>query len=103
MAIATVLDGISFNSEGYMTDPNQWTREIAETLAAQEGIVLTPDHWKIIDFCRRTTLSTGKSPTMRSITNGTGITTKELFALFPGGPGKKVAKISGVSKPEGCV
>ena len=103
MATATVLDTINFNSEGYMTDPNQWTREVAEVLAVQEGIALTPVHWKVIDFCRQTTLGTGKSPTMRSITNGVGITTKDLFTLFPGGPAKKVAKISGVGKPEGCV
>ena len=103
MATATVLDAITFNAEGYMTDPNQWTREIAETISVQEGIAVTSDHWKVVDFCRQTTLSTGKSPTMRAITNGVGITIKELFALFPGGPAKKVAKISGVGKPEGCV
>jgi tRNA 2-thiouridine synthesizing protein E len=103
MVAATLLDVIKFNSEGYMTDPNEWTREIAEVLAAQEGIVLTEAHWKVIDFCRQTTLGTGKSPTMRAITSGAGITTKDLFAMFPGGPAKKVARISGVGKPEGCV
>lgn len=103
MTTVTILDAITFNAEGYMTDSNQWTREIAETISVQEGIALTPDHWKVVDFCRQTTLNTGKSPTLRAITNGIGITTKELFVLFPGGPAKKVAKISGVGKPEGCV
>jgi tRNA 2-thiouridine synthesizing protein E len=40
---------------------------------------------------------------LRQITNGAGISTKDLFALFPKGPAKKVAKISGLGKPEGCV
>ena len=98
------LTAIAFNEEGFMTDPNQWTNEIAEALAKQEGIeVLTGDHWKIIDFCRATGLATGKSPTLRQITTGTGISTKDLFALFPKGPAKKVAKIAGLGKPEGCV
>ena len=98
------LTAIAFNEEGFMTDPNQWTKEIAETLAKQEGLeILTGDHWKIIDFCRATGLSTGKAPTLRQITTGTGISTKELFALYPKGPAKKVAKISGLGKPEGCV
>jgi TusE/DsrC/DsvC family sulfur relay protein len=98
------LAAIAMNEEGFMTDPNQWTKEIAEALAKQEGIeVLTPEHWKIIDFCRATGLTTGKSPTLRQITTGTGISTKELFALYPKGPAKKVAKISGLGKPEGCV
>jgi len=98
------LTAIAFNEEGFMTDPNQWTKEIAEVLAKQEGIeILTPDHWKIIDFCRQTGLASGKAPTLRQITTGTGISTKDLVALFPKGPAKKVAKIAGLGKPEGCV
>lgn len=100
----TDLSNVAFNSEGYMLDPNQWTREIAEELAKQEGIeVLTPEHWKIIDYCRATGLASGKSPTLRQITTGTGVSTKDLFALFPKGPAKKVAKVAGLGKPEGCV
>ena len=98
------LTAIAFNEEGFMTDPNQWTKEIAEVIAKQEGIeTLTENHWKIIDFCRETGMASGKSPTLRQITTGTGVSTKELFALFPKGPAKKVAKISGLGKPEGCV
>ncbi|NMB67550.1 MAG: TusE/DsrC/DsvC family sulfur relay protein [Chloroflexi bacterium] len=100
----TVLSNISFNAEGFMTDPKQWNKEIAAELAKQEGLeTLTDAHWKIIDFCRATGLATGKSPTLRQITVGTGISTKDLFALFPKGPAKKVAKIAGLGKPEGCV
>jgi len=98
------LTAIAFNEEGFMTDPNQWTKEIAEVIAKQEGIeILTENHWKIIDFCRETGMASGKSPTLRQITTSTGVSTKELFALFPKGPAKKVAKISGLGKPEGCV
>lgn len=59
----TDMTNISVNAEGYMTDANQWTREIAEFLAKQEGInVLTPEHWKIIEYCRETGVASGKSP-----------------------------------------
>jgi dissimilatory sulfite reductase related protein len=102
--MAVDLTAIALNDEGFMTNPNEWTKEIAEVLAKQEGLeTLTPEHWKIIDFCRATGLSTGKSPTLRQITTGTSISTKDLFALFPKGPAKKVAKIAGLGKPEGCV
>lgn len=98
------LTTISFNEEGFMTDPHQWTPEIAEMLAKQEGIEqLTPEHWKIIEYCRQVGLASGKAPTLRQITTGTGISTKDLFALFPKGPAKKVARIAGLGKPEGCV
>ncbi len=100
----TDLVNVALNAEGFMIDPNQWTKEIAEILARQEGIdVLTPEHWRIIDFCRTTGRASGKAPTLRQITVGTGISTKDLFALYPKGPAKKVAKIAGLGKPEGCV
>jgi tRNA 2-thiouridine synthesizing protein E len=102
--VDATLASISFDAEGYMTNPSQWSKEIAESLASQEGLAtLTAEHWKIIDFCRQTGLASGKAPTLRQITIGTGISTKDLFALFPKGPAKKVAKIAGLGKPEGCV
>ena len=102
--MTAVLENVALNEEGFMTDPNEWTKEIAEVIARQEGIeTLTEDHWKIIDFCRETGLESGSAPTLRQITTGTNVTTKELFKLFPKGPAKKVAKISGLGKPEGCV
>jgi tRNA 2-thiouridine synthesizing protein E len=95
---------VKVNEEGFMTDPSQWTREIAEAIARQEGIPeLTEAHWKVIEFCRRSAEDSGKAPTLRTITTGSGISTKEMFALFPKGPAKKVAHISGLGKPEGCV
>ncbi|MGD0004777.1 MAG: TusE/DsrC/DsvC family sulfur relay protein [Anaerolineaceae bacterium] len=95
---------VQVNDEGFMTNPNEWTRDIAVDLAKEEGIAeLTPEHWKIIDFCRQSAATSGKAPTLRQITTGSGATTKELFTLFPKGPAKKVAKISGLGKPEGCV
>jgi len=95
---------VKVNEEGFMLDPNEWTREIAVEIAREEGIPeLTEAHWKVIEFCRKAGLTTGKAPTLRTITNGAGVSTKEIFSLFPKGPAKKVARISGLGKPEGCV
>lgn len=94
---------VEVNDEGFLTNPNEWSREIAMTLAKEEGIELTPAHWKVIDFCRQDGMASGKAPTLRRITSNAGVTTKEMFALFPKGPAKKVARISGLGKPEGCV
>jgi TusE/DsrC/DsvC family sulfur relay protein len=92
------------NEEGYMTNPAEWTKEIAIELAKEEGLVeLTPTHWKVIDYARQKAAESGASPTLRTITTNAGVTTKELFSLFPKGPGKKVARIAGLGKPEGCV
>ncbi len=95
---------VQVNDEGFMTVPAEWSKDIATEIAQEEGIAeLTPAHWKVIDFCRQSAAASGAAPTLRSITNGSGVSTKEMFALFPKGPAKKVAKISGLGKPEGCV
>jgi tRNA 2-thiouridine synthesizing protein E len=95
---------VQVNDEGYMTNPSEWTKDIAEELAKEEGLdCLTEAHWKVIDFSRESAKDSGKAPTLRTITGGAGVTTKELFVLFPKGPAKKVARIAGLGKPEGCV
>lgn len=95
---------VQVNDEGFMTDPSEWSKEIAVEISKAEGIPeLTPAHWQVIEFCRQSAATSGKAPTLRAITNGAGVPTKELFTLFPKGPAKKVARISGLGKPEGCV
>jgi dissimilatory sulfite reductase related protein len=96
---------VQVNDEGFLTNPAEWNKIIAAEIAKEEGIAnLTEVHWKVIDFCREAANKLGgKSPTLRQITTGTGVQTKELFALFPKGPAKKVARVAGLGKPEGCV
>ena len=95
---------VQFDAEGFMTDPNEWTPEIAETLAEEEGIdELTDRHWVVINFVRDEYTKTGKSPTLRAIGKRSGVNTKELYALYPKGPAKKVARIAGLGKPKGCI
>lgn len=100
-----VLSGmtVEVNEEGFLLSPDAWTPELAVEIAREEGIeTLTPAHWQVIEWCRQNAVN-GRSPTLRQITAGTGLSTKELFALFPKGPAKKVARIAGLGKPEGCV
>ena len=96
---------VRVNEEGYMTNPMEWTKEIAVELSKEEGIAeLTPAHWKVIEYARqKASQDSGAAPTLRTITSNAGVTTKELFTLFPKGPAKKVARIAGLGKPEGCV
>jgi TusE/DsrC/DsvC family sulfur relay protein len=106
MATKTIAGStVQVNDEGFMTNSAEWTKEIAIEIAKEEGLAeLSPLHWKVIDFSRQSAVASGgASPTLRTITTGCDITTKDLFALFPKGPAKKVAKIAGLGKPEGCV
>ena len=95
---------VHFDAEGFMTDANEWTPEIADILAQEEGIdELTDRHWVVINFVRDEHAKTGQSPTLRAIGKRSGVNTKELYALFPKGPAKKVARIAGLGKPKGCI
>jgi TusE/DsrC/DsvC family sulfur relay protein len=95
---------VKFDPEGFMTDPNQWTPQIAEVLGRAEGIdPLTERHWQVIRFVRAEFEKSGESPTLRTINKKSGVETKELYELFPKGPAKKVARIAGLGKPKGCI
>ena len=95
---------VEFDEEGFLADPNTWSQDIAEALAEEIGIApLTPDHWKVIEFSREDFASTGEAPTLRRITKEAGVPTKQLYKLFPKGPAKKVALVSGLGKPTGCI
>ncbi len=95
---------IDVDAEGFMLNPDQWTPELATEIARENGIdPLTDKHWQVIDFCRTDTAERGTPPTVRRITKGTGISTKEIYQLFPKGPGILASKISGLGKPKGCI
>lgn len=95
---------VEVDPEGYMADFSQWTREVAAAIAKEEGIAaLTPAHWKVIEYIQNDFRESGQVPSIRKLNKSGVISTKELYDLFPGGPAKKAAKISGMKKPEGCV
>ncbi|MGA9745922.1 MAG: TusE/DsrC/DsvC family sulfur relay protein [Nocardioides sp.] len=101
----TTIDGhtIHVNDEGFMTDPTEWSEPLATTLAGQIGLVLTEAHWQAIHFLRNDYEQQGETATLRRISVAGGIPTKTLFQLFPQKPAKKLAYVSGLPKPHGCV
>jgi len=104
MPLATMAGHeVHVDDEGFMTEYDEWTEDVARTLAANIGIELTDAHWKAINFMREDFKVNGVSPTIRRVTNTAGIPTKQLFELFPKKPAKKMAYIAGVPKPAGCV
>lgn len=105
MAIRTINNkNLDFDAEGFMTDNSQWDLGIAAALAAEEGIgALTDRHLLVLNFMRKEFQDKGTGPTIRRLTKESGVPTKELYELFPGGPAKKAARIAGIKKPHGCI
>lgn len=95
---------VEVDGEGFLTQPEQWTREMGEQIAAENGIAQLSDrHWLVIDFMRNAYLENGSAPSIRTLGKASGVPIKELYQLFPKGPAKLAAKIAGIPKPRGCI
>jgi len=95
---------IEVDAEGFLQKPEQWSPELGIEIAREVGIdPLTDKHWQVIRFMRDRYLRTGTAPTIRSLGKESGVTTKELYQLFPKGPAKLAARIGGIPKPHGCI
>ncbi len=94
---------VEVNEEGFLTRPEQWSEDLAPELATLIGLELGPDHWTAIRFLRDDYAVMKETATLRRVSAQTGLAVKELFLLFPGKPAKKMAYVSGLPKPKGCV
>ncbi len=93
---------IELDDNGYFTNPDQWTKEMAKEMAKENGEELTDKHFEVLEFIREK-IKSGQSLTIRSI-GKSGITDiKSFYKLFPGAPLKKATLYAGVSKPSSCV
>ena len=99
-----VIAGVTIDvtEEGYLTNPSQWTNDIAAAIAKEEGIELTEKHTAVLEFLRDRQQK-GESLTIRSVGNSGIVDIKGFYGLFPGAPMKKAAKIAGIPKPASCV
>lgn len=104
MATMTIAgQEVQVNEEGFLTDPGQWTEEIAAELAKNIGVEMTDAHWKIVRWLRADFAEKKETATTRRVQNVGGFPTKLQFELFPKKPAKKMAYIAGLPKPAGCV
>jgi dissimilatory sulfite reductase related protein len=94
------------DAEGYVTDPALWTEALAEQLARDEGIALTPLHWDVIRFMRAFQEEHQLTPDARFVIRflardrGFADTARdELFRLFPYGYVKQACRIAGMKRP----
>ena len=95
---------VDFDAESFLTNHKDWDAGVAQVLAAEEGIpALNDRHMTVLNFMRKEFEAKGDGPSIRKLTKESGVPTKELYELFPGGPAKKAAKIAGIKKPHGCI
>ena len=95
---------IDVDEDGFMEDPDVWSKDIAMALATTEGVdEMTEEHWKLVDYLRDYYLKFGIAPMIRKLCKETGFPLKKVYELFPSGPAKGACKVAGLAKPTGCV
>lgn len=98
------LNTLEFDKDGHLANLDDWTVELAQQLAYScEVGDLNERHWEVINYMRDEFLNNGDAPSIRKLTKQSGVSTKELYQLFPKGPAKKASKIAGLPKPKGCI
>lgn len=93
------------DEQGYLLDPD-YSDEIVHAIAAAEGLTLTDDHWKVVNYLRDEYREHGQTPNFRNMLKGMaeiipGCESKTLYDLFPTGPAKQGAKVAGLPQPLG--
>ncbi|MFT5432884.1 MAG: sulfur relay (sulfurtransferase) DsrC/TusE family protein [Myxococcota bacterium] len=90
--------------EAELVPYESWDRIVGQQIATALGLAtLTDEQWHLVEWCRAEFLSSGKSPNLRKISSGSGVTTRMIYTLFPQRPGLTVAQIGGIPKPVGCI
>jgi len=93
---------VDVNEEGYLTDLNQWSKDVAIDIAAEEGIELGEKHWQVLDYLQNQYKN--EIPiTIRKVGKSGVVDIKEFYQLFPNGPLKKASRIAGIQKPVSCI
>ena len=100
------LPKIAVDEEGFLHDPADWDRDLAQELATQEHIELSTEHWVVIDFIRNFYEQHQTVPEARTLLKHLRqhlgeqqATRKYIHTLFPYGYGQQACKISGMRKP----
>jgi len=106
------LNGKAYETdeEGYLVNLSDWNEDVAQFLAQEEKVELTPAHWEVINFLREYYTEYQIAPAIRVLTKAIGKklgadkgNNKYLYELYPYGPAKQACKIAGLPKPTGCV
>lgn len=99
-----------FNEEGFLNNIQNWSVKLAEAIALENNISLTPSHWEIINVLRNFYQEHQHIPPTRlfikKIAEKLGkdkASTLYVCSLFPKEPLKILCKIAGLPKPRHCL
>ncbi len=97
------IETVQTDAEGYLSNRDDWSEELAMELAKQFSVELSDEHWTVLNAARAIETESGSSPGLRKISKRSETPIKAIYKLFPDGPAKLIAKIAGIPKPKSCL
>jgi tRNA 2-thiouridine synthesizing protein E len=103
MAIDFEGRSIETNDQGYLTNQEDWSEDLARAMATAEDIELGERHWDVITYLRSEYFDNRENqPNTRAILKamsaqwGEKIKQSDLYDLFPLDPSKQGGRIAGL-------
>jgi len=103
MAIEFDGKSIETNEQGYLVNHEDWSEELANSMAGNEDLELSERHWDVINYLRSEYFENRENqPNTRAIMKamssewGEKIKQGDLYELFPGDPSKQAGRIAGL-------
>ena len=100
---------ITLDEDGFLSDPNDWSPQVAEYFSAADGVLLTEAHWQVINFARDYYKAFGIGPMpkviVKKLNRQLGLdkySIKMLYSLFPDTPARRICRYAGTPQPSGC-
>ncbi|WP_331345794.1 TusE/DsrC/DsvC family sulfur relay protein [Cellvibrio sp. UBA7661] len=101
---------VPLDKDGHLINLTQWNPQVAQALAAQENIVLTHEHWEIVNLIQEFYREYQISPAMRALVKYTEKKLGQekgksvyLLQLFPPSPARIASKVAGLPRPTNCL
>ena len=98
------------DDKGYLLVFDRWSPAVADAMAAGDGLVLTPDHWKVLALHRDYFARFDIEPPMRWLVKRCAEVlgedkgnSRHLYRLFPDGPGTQACRYAGLPRPVSCL
>jgi len=100
---------IEHDEEGYISNLDDWSEELADVIARAESIKMGEKLWVVVKFLREYYKEYLISPAVRVLIKALRKfkrpelgNDKYMYELFPYGPAKQACKIAGLPRPSGC-
>lgn len=99
---------ITTTTDGYLTNLDDWSEEVAVYLSERDNVALTDMHWQVIKLVRHYFQEHGITPNLRTLQKllkeEFGDDKSHMLDLFAYGDGaKQAARYAGTPKPTGCI